>query len=117
MGKDSAPNLTVPSMDSALLLTLLRAVDETDGYESQLHFKLLCDLETLYGQSKGAHCQHDGGTLGLASGSMTPARVLAELDLAETLGPGEGTHLRSLRGMLLSSGLWLTLGSAQSRRA
>lgn len=30
MGKDSAPNLTVPSMDSALLLTLLRAVDETD---------------------------------------------------------------------------------------
>ena len=30
MVKYSAPNPTVPSMDSALLLTLLRAVDETD---------------------------------------------------------------------------------------
>lgn len=30
MGKYSAPNLTAPSMDSVLLLTLLRAVDETD---------------------------------------------------------------------------------------
>lgn len=43
-----------------------------------------CDLEMLCGQSKGAHCQHDGRTLGLASGSVTPAS-LAELDLTETL--------------------------------
>lgn len=34
---------------------------------------------------------------------MTPARVPAELDLAEALGPGEGTHLRSLRD---ASQLW-----------